>query len=125
MNDKERRADDRFVCNDRERALFEAGIKMGTLYHQFVGTPFNRTSIEGLENTMANAIKVQPYVEDAIVRIDRSVLPLGDDEYSYCSLTGTMIDAVISIRINESRVTAEIRYDAELDYPLMYVSDVS
>ncbi len=125
MNEKERRADDMFACDDRERALFEAGIKMGTLYHQFVGTPFDSSSVADLERAMAQAIRVQPYVEDARVSIDRSVLPGSDDEYSYCSLMGTMIDAVITIRINETRVVAEIRYDAELDYPLMYVSSIS
>ncbi len=125
MNEKERRADDMFACTDRERALFEAGIKMGTLYHQFVGTPFNRESVGRLEEAMAEAIRVQPYVEDARVRIDRSVLPQGDDEYSYCSLTGTMIDGMITIRMGDARVVAEIRYDVDLDYPLMYVSSVS
>ncbi len=124
MNEKEKRADDMFACSDRERALFEAGIKMGTLYHQFVGTPFDSESIGQLEKAMAAAIRVQPYVIDAEVTIDRSVLPSGDDTYSYCSLTGTMIDAIIKVKVGDSTVVAEIRYDAELDYPLMYVSDV-
>ena len=35
-----------------------------------------------------------------------------------------MIDAVITIRIGDAAVTAEIRYDEELRYPLMFVSDL-
>jgi hypothetical protein len=30
-------ADSYFSCTDSERAAFEAGIKLGTVYHQFVG----------------------------------------------------------------------------------------
>ena len=31
-------ADKYFNCSLRERVVFEAGIKLGTIYHQFVGT---------------------------------------------------------------------------------------
>ncbi len=124
MDDRERRAAERFACGDRERALFEAGIKMGTLYHQFVGMPVSASSVSGLERTMADAIRVQPYVEDAVVRIDRGSIPGEGDEYSYASLTGDMIDAVITVRVGGSEVVAEIRYDEDLAYPLMYVSRV-
>jgi len=46
------------------------------------------------------------------------------DQYSYASLTGDMIDAIVKICISGTMVTAEMRYDAELDYPLMYISDI-
>lgn len=124
MQDRETRANDKFACDDRDRALFEAGIKMGTLYHQFVGIPVSVHSVSELETVMADAIKVQPYVKDAVVRIDRAPLPQGDDEYSYTSLTGEMIDAVITVCVGEHTVTAEMRYDATLDYPLMYISRI-
>ena len=124
MQDRETTAAGRFACSDRERALFEAGIKMGTLYHQFVGMPVSSLSVDYLEAAMAQAIMVQPYVESAEVSIVREAIPPEGDEYSYTSLTGEMIDAVIKIRIGESTVTAEIRYDEDLRYPLMYVSDV-
>ncbi|MDO5861769.1 MAG: dihydroneopterin aldolase family protein [Thermoplasmata archaeon] len=123
--DRETAASSRFACGDRDRALFEAGIKMGTLYHQFVGIPVSVRSVSDLESVMADAIKVQPYVEDARVDIKRDSLPRGGDEYSYSSLTGEMIDAVITVRVGAARVVAEIRYDPELQYPLMYVSSIS
>ena len=124
MAGRENTAAERFACGDRERALFEAGIKMGTLYHQFVGTPVSLKSVEGLEKAMSDAIEVQPYVEKARVTIVRDSIPEGGDEYSYSSLTGEMIDAVITIRIGDAAVTAKIRYDEELRYPLMFVSDL-
>lgn len=34
--------------NNRDRAVFEAGIKLGALYHQFVGTPINTEMLDGL-----------------------------------------------------------------------------
>ena len=38
--------------SDRERAIFEGAISMGALFHQFVGTPFNKTNIPSLEKAM-------------------------------------------------------------------------
>ena len=124
MQGREEMAAGRFACTERERALFEAGIKMGTIYHQFVGTPVNLRTVESLEKGMSDAISVQPYVESATVRVDRSVFTEAGDRYSYVSLAGDMIDAVVTIRIGASKVTAEMRYDRELGYPLMYVSDI-
>ena len=124
MTDREALADIRFSCSKRERAVFEAGIKMATIYHQFVGTPVNLNSVEKLEESISSSIEVQPYVESAKVRIDRSFFPANKDTYSYLSLTGDMIDAVVTIYLDGIRVTAEMRYDSELKYPLMYVSKI-
>jgi hypothetical protein len=97
---------------------------MATIYHQFVGTPVNKKSVAGLEKAISQAIEVQPYVYSAKVKIDRSVFPAGKDRYSYISLTGEMMDAVVKIRLDSYEVTAEMRYDYELKYPLMYISSI-
>ncbi len=123
--DRDTVASDRFACNDRERCLFEAGIKMGTIYHQYVGVPVNIDTVESFEKAMADSIKVQPYVTDAKITIDRSVFVKDGDRYSYISLTGNMIDAAVTITINGVSVTAEMRYDEELKYPLMFVSKIT
>ena len=121
--DRETLADSRFRCNDRERACFEAGIKMATIYHQFVGTPFCERNVGDLEKTIAECIKVQPYVRDAEVSIRRGC---GDkeDQYSYTSLTGDMIDATVVVELGGASVKAVMRYDAELGYPLLYIEDI-
>ena len=124
MSDRETLANDRFNCSSKERACYEAGIKMGTIYHQFVGTPVSLANIEGLETEMANAIKVQPYVKDAIIRIDRGGFVDDGDIYSYKSLSGEMIDAVVTIELDGVTVVSEMRYDRELGYPLMFISDI-
>lgn len=122
--DRDMEASSMFACTDRERALFEAGIKMGTIYHQFVGTPFNKGTVSELERCISRTIEVQPYVESAVVTINRGGLDHDGDHYSYASLTGDMIDAVIVISLGDTRVTAEMRYDNDLEYPLMFVSKV-
>ena len=124
MVSREDLANSRFNCSVKERACFEAGIKMGTIYHQFVGTPFSLANVTGLEKAIEDAIKVQPYVSDAKVRINTEGLVRNGDTYSYRSLTGEMIDAVVKIDLDGTKVTAEMRYDAELGYPLMYISKV-
>jgi hypothetical protein len=124
MNNREQAADERFSCTRRERAAFEAGIKMATIYHQFVGTPVNASSVEALEESISRSILVQPYVMSCSVSIDRSQFVADGDTYSYFSLTGDMIDAVVVIDIDGTSVRAEMRYDEELQYPLMYISDI-
>lgn len=96
---------------------------MATIYHQFTGTPFCAATRPGLEKAISDCIKTQPYVLDAVVSIRETG---GDkaDQYSYTSLTGDMIDAVVTIRIGSAKVTAEMRFDEELNYPLMFVSKV-
>jgi hypothetical protein len=124
MADRESIANDKFNCTERERAVFEAGIKLATVYHQFVGTPVNIDTVSGLEKSISRAIEVQPYVESAVVKIDRKHFTKNGDTYSYVSLTGDMIDAVVVIALGKSRVTAEMRYDEDLRYPLMFVSRI-
>ncbi|MBE6523878.1 MAG: hypothetical protein E7Z65_03265 [Thermoplasmata archaeon] len=125
MTDRETLANSRFSCTPRERAVFEAGIKLATIYHQFVGTPVNLESVEKLEDAISRSIEVQPYVKSAEVTIDRSFFSKEMDRYSYLSLTGNMIDAVIRIELDGNLVTAEMRFDRELNYPLMFISDIS
>lgn len=124
MSEKEERADSYFHCNDGERAAFEAGIKLATVYHQFVGTPFNSASLGSLEKGIEAAIKVQPYVEDVTVKIEPRAVPEGDDVFAYSSLTGEMIEVELTIRVKGVRLNAAMRYVTELDYPLMYINEV-
>ena len=52
--------DKEFFSNitSRERAIFEGAITMGALFHQFVGTPISRDTVESLEKAME---EVQEY----------------------------------------------------------------
>ncbi len=114
-----------FNCTMRERAVFEAGIKLGTIYHQFVGTPLCAANVDILERAIEDGVKVQPFVEDVKVRIDRHALRKKKDAYDYQTLTGPMMNVVLKIKVEDVHVTAEMRFVEELNYPLMYVSEIA
>ncbi len=113
-----------FNCTKRERAVFEAGIKLGTIYHQFVGTPVSATNVDSLEKAMEDGVRVQPFVEDVRIHIDRSAIRKKKDAFDYQTLTGNMLDVTLCVRIDGTRVRAEMRYVPELHYPLMFVREV-
>jgi hypothetical protein len=121
MKDK---AEQYFNCTIRDRAIFEAGIKLGTVYHQFVGVPINKNNIEVLEKAIEESIKVQPFVETVSVKIDSEVLKKSAGLYKYLTLTGNMIHVELIIRYQNIRVFCKLNYVKEMDYPLMYISDV-
>ena len=114
-----------FNCTPRERAVFEAGIKLGTIYHQFVGTPVCAANADILERAMEDGVKVQPFVKDVRVRIDRAALRRKRDEFDYQTLTGNMLDVTLVIEVEGVRAVAEMRYVTELRYPLMFVKEIS
>ena len=112
-----------FAGTDRDRAAFEAGIKLGAIAHQFVGTPVTEKSAGDLERAIEGATKLQPLVEDVRVKIDRSRLhPHGP--YAYASLTEDMLRASVTVRVGKVRAIAEMQFIPELDYPLMYLKDI-
>lgn len=112
-----------FKCSDRERAIFEAGIKLGSIFHQYVGIPLNTNNIETVENAIRESVMVQPFVRDAIVKIDRKHIEGRNGKYKYVTLTGDMMDITLHICYGESCVKGRMRYIQEMDYPLMYLEE--
>ncbi len=113
--------------SDRERAVFEAGIALASLYHQFVGTPISgdRRVLRALEKAMEEAISLQPFKERVEVRIDaRRLKRRGRGPYSYSQLTGDELAVKVVVRYGKARAYAALRYVPELGYPLMYVEKV-
>jgi len=121
---RESRADSYFSCTDSERAAFEAGIKMGTIYHQFVGVPLSADNVETLEKAIEAGSMVQPFVENVKVRIDRSMLRSKRGQYDYFSLTGDMLDVKMVVKYKTARVKASMRFVKEMNYPLMSIDAV-
>ena len=107
--------------SDRERALFELGIKLGALYHQYIGSPINMETLESLERAIERSVSVQPYVLSAKVLIDRNRVQDKLNKFGYCELEGMMLDVRIEVQYGSAKVAGIIRYDKELDYPLMFV----
>ena len=103
---------------DAEQACFEAGIKFGSLYHQFAGTPVSPDSTRSLETAMAESIENQPFCESVTVEIhDDRVADDIDHENGYTELSGHLMD--VEMRIDYEGVVARTRMEMEDGYPLM------
>jgi hypothetical protein len=102
---------------NREIAAFEAGIKLGALYHQFVGSPVSPKTADSLEQAIEESISLQPYVRSVDVRIDRRMLL--ENAFGYGELEGRMIYAEVEIDYRGETVRARLEYDPDKDYPMM------
>jgi len=122
---RERKADSYFSCSDKERAAFEAGIKLGTIYHQFVGVPLSSRNVETLEKAIEAGSSVQPFVQDVKVRIDRKMLRSKHGVYDYVSLTGDMLDVTLVVKYGTATARASMKFIKEMNYPLMFIEHIS
>ncbi len=83
---------------DAEVACFETGIKFGSLYHQFAGTPVSPASAESLARAIEEATENQPYCRRASVSMDTDAIAAdADEEYGYTELTGRFLDVALDI----------------------------
>lgn len=102
---------------DREQAVFEAGIKLGALYHQWVGTPISRNSASSIETAIEKAVILQPFVEEITVHLDRNLMT--ENAYGYSELSGLMFEVEIITRVRFTYCHA--RLAPESGYPLMSI----
>jgi hypothetical protein len=105
------------MMNDREQAVFEAGIKLGALYHQWVGTPISRNSASSVESAIEKAVVLQPFVEEITVRLDRSRMT--ENLFGYSELSGLMFDVEIITRVGFTYCRAQLA--PHEGYPLMRI----
>jgi hypothetical protein len=103
------------MVTDRERAAFEAGIKLGALYHQWVGTPVSRATAESLERAIEQSVGLQPAVERVKVTLDRDLM--SPNVFGYSEIAGLMYDVELITRVGKARCTATLSRSE--DYPLM------
>lgn len=104
---------------DAEAACFEAGIKFGSLYHQFAGTPVSPESAPSLETAIEEAIENQPHCTDVTVEIQQDKLEttLADKTADYTELTGRFLEVEIVVDYEGCEVVT--RMEMEDGYPLM------
>jgi hypothetical protein len=111
------------VTTNAQQACFEAGIKFGSLYHQFAGTPVSPRSARSLETAIAESIENQPYCESVAVAIDDDAVAADiDHENGYTELSGHLMK--VDMRIAYNGVTVRTRMEMEDGYPLMKLVDV-
>lgn len=105
------------MATDRENAVFEAAIKLGALYHQFVGTPISRSTAETIEAAIESAVALQPYVTQIEMHLDRSLM--NENPFGYSELTGAMYHAVIETKFRDAVCRAQLKF--ENGYPMMKI----
>ena len=111
------RAHKNTLPTDREQAIFEAAIKLGALYHQWVGTPIAQESAASVEAAIEKAVILQPFVEEITVRLDRSLMK--KNVFGYSELSGLMFHVEIVTRVGFSYCRAALA--PENGYPLMKI----
>jgi hypothetical protein len=110
---------------DREVACFEAGVKFGSLYHQFAGTPVNPDSADPLAAAIEEAIENQPHCREVTVdvREDELADAIADGSADYTEFTGRFFEATVVVEYGGREVRAEMRMQD--GYPLMQVAEVA
>lgn len=107
---------------DGETAAFEAGIKLGALFHQFIGTPVSPASAASLERAIEASIENQPHCEAVDVTIDRGALEADLGTYGYTGLAGHHFTVELVVEQAGRRARAGM---AMVDgYPLMELESV-
>jgi hypothetical protein len=109
---------------DAQTACFEAGIKFGSLYHQFAGTPVSPDNADSLARAIEESIENQPHCESVSVEVltDELERALADGPADYTELTGRFLDVALVIDYEGHAVRA--RMEMEDGYPLMRLVDV-
>ncbi|MDN7023573.1 hypothetical protein FGU65_01435 [Methanoculleus sp. FWC-SCC1] len=108
------------MITDREKAAFEAGIKLGALYHQFVGTPIARETAGTVETAIEGAVGLQPFVQEITVRLNREMMV--SNRFGYSELAGKMFDVAIRTEVGTASCKATLRL--EDDYPMMQITEI-
>jgi len=106
----------------REALLFEAGIKLGGVFHQYLGIPVSGRTAGSLARAIEAAVGLQPFVRRVSVRIrpERGG-PLGRGRFAYRYLVPEMLEVTVELVDGRSAVVANLRHRPDLKYPLMKV----
>ena len=107
-----------------QAACFEAGIKFGSLYHQFAGTPVSPASAGGLERAMEEAIENQPFCESVTVDVltDELAAELAAQSADYTELTGRFMEVEMIVAYEGWTVRTSMAMDG--DYPRMRLEEL-
>ncbi|MHA1754446.1 MAG: dihydroneopterin aldolase family protein [Candidatus Odinarchaeia archaeon] len=108
----------------RDRAIFEAGIKIGAAYHQFIGTPLPKDfeGIRVIEKAIEESLKAQPWVKEAKVTIIANKNKCG--EYSYGEVNRRNLYINVLVEYHDIEVEVELKYNKELAYPLAIIKNI-
>ena len=131
MTSKESNVVDRYFdasITDRERACFEAGIKLGAIFHSIIGLPVvNKDEvIRTIQDGITASFKNQPFVRDLHLRIniDAGKQYTKRHEFDYTLIKEHMIDLELDLVYKQTRLVGKIQWIPELGYPLMFLKEI-
>lgn len=90
-----------------------------------MGVPLSAKNVETLEKAIESGSRVQPFVEEVRVKIDREKLRNKHGVYDYVSLTGDMLDVTLVVRYKTARARASMKFIKDMNYPLMYIEEIA
>lgn len=106
----------------REALLFEAGVKLGGVFHQYLGVPVSPRTAPALARTIEAAVGLQPFVRSVRVRVDPTRGgPVGRGRFAYRYLTAEMLEVAVELADGALTVEALLKHRPDLRYPLMSV----
>ncbi|MGP8158532.1 MAG: dihydroneopterin aldolase family protein [Thermoplasmata archaeon] len=108
--------------SSRETLLFEAGIKLGGVFHQYLGIPVSERTAASLARAIEAAVGLQPFVRRVTVGIHpKRGGPLGRGRFAYRYLIPEMLDVSVQLVDGPTTVEARLQHRPDLRYPLMKV----
>ena len=105
------------MAPERDQAIFEAAIKLGALYHQWVCTPVSPSTASTLESAIQESVSLQPFVYD--IRVSLARTQMRENLFGYSELKGTMFNVDIITKVGSSCCHARLQRKG--DYPLMEI----
>jgi len=78
-----------------------------------------------LERAIERSVALQPWVNSVEVSIDREKVSEIENQFKYCELSGVMLDVKVVVLYGQVEVHARLKYEDEMDYPLMRVEKIT
>ncbi len=117
--------------SNREQGIFETGIKLATIFHQFSGTPISNS--KDIQTKIAEgiiaSIKCQPFVQDVSIQFksfdekDHNIFSK-KHEYDYTVISGRNLVAEVKVDYKGWNIVGRVEWIERLNYPLMYIKSV-
>ena len=106
----------------REALLFEAGVKLGGVFHQYLGMPVSPRTARSLARAIEAAVGLQPFVRTVKVSVTPTRGgPVGRGRFAYRYLTAEMLAVTVELVDGPIVVEARLEHRRDLRYPLMSV----
>jgi len=111
----------------RERAIFEGGIALGAICHQFSGIPVSpdKRVLRALEHAIVECMRLTPYKKNIKVKINHKMLrKRGTTPYYYQVLEEKNLDLTVVASYAGVEAIVRMKYFPHLGFPLMYIEKV-